>query len=315
MNAVPTKAASQDKIIVKVGSREVQLTHLDKPYWPDDGYRKRDLIDYYYNVAPFILPHLKDRPLSLVRFPGGIESEGFYQKDAPLGMPEWVRLAPVMSKDKEGYINFILCDSAETLVWMANSGAIEINPWLSRYQSLDNPDFAVFDIDPSEGSTWEDVRVVAEMVRSLLKQWKLTGYPKVSGATGVHIYFPIENKYTYKDVQAFVKYGAEFIRQAYPEKVTLERKVRDRAGRVYIDYPQNARGQTIGSVYGVRATRGAPVSMPVTWDEISRVGPQTWNIKTALQRLKQVGDLFLPVITAKQNLDSILREAASGKHN
>lgn len=308
---MPTKAAT----IVRVGQREVQLTHLDKLYWPDDGYTKRDLIDYYYNVAPYLLPHLEGRPLSLVRFPGGTGSAGFYQKDAPLGMPDWVRLVPVMSKEKEGYVNFILCDTVETLVWMANSGAVEVNPWLSRYRSLDYPDFAVFDIDPSEGSTWEDVKVVANMVKSLLDQWRLAGFPKVSGATGVHIYVPIEPRYTYKETQAFVKHGAQFIHQAYPEKVTLERKVKERAGRVYIDYPQNARGQTIGSVYGVRATPRAPVSMPITWDELDRVTPQTWNIKTAVSRLRQIGDLFLPVISTKQNIDSILQSALSGKHN
>lgn len=301
--------------VAKVGNREVRLTHLDKVYWPEDGFTKGDLIDYYYNVAPYILPHLADRPLSLVRFPGGIESKGFYQKDAPLGVPDWVRLVPVASKEKEGYINFVLCDSVETLVWMANSGAVEVNPWLSRYPSLDNPDFAVFDIDPSSGSTWEDVRVVAEMVRSLLAQWNLAGFPKVSGATGIHVYVPLEPRYTYKDVQAFVRHGAGFIRRAYPEKVTLERKVKDRAGRVYIDFPQNARGQTIGSVYGVRATRGAPVSMPVAWDEIGRVVSQTWSIRTALPRLREIGDLFLPVISTKQNIDSVLREAKSGQHN
>lgn len=306
---------TREKTVARVGKREVELTHLDKVYWPQDGYTKRDLIDYYFNVAPYILPHLKDRPLSLVRFPDGVQSQGFYQKDAPLGIPEWVRLAPVISKEREGYINFILCDSVETLVWMANSGVVEINPWLSRYRSLGYPDFAVFDIDPSHGSTWEDVKVVAKMVRRLLEEWGLMGSPKVSGATGVHIYVPIEPRYTYKEVRAFVRYGAEFIREAYPEKVTLERKVKDREGRVYIDFPQNARGQTIGAVYGVRAAPGAPVSMPVTWDELDTVTPGTWSIKTAIPRLKQVGDLFLPALSMTQDIGSVLREAISGKHN
>ncbi len=301
--------------LVRVGEREVRLTHLDKVYWPEDGYTKRDLIEYYFSVSQYILPHLRDRPLSLVRFPGGVEGEGFYQKDAPQGMPDWVRVVPIQSKGKGGYINFILCDTVETLVWMANSGVVEINPWLSRYTNLDYPDFAIFDIDPSEGSTWEDVQIVAKLVRSLLDQWNLVGFPKVSGATGLHIYVPVEPKYTYKEIQAFLMYGAMLIRGAYPEKVTLERKVKDRYGKVYIDYPQNARGQTIGSVYGVRATRGAPVSMPILWDELDGVTPQSWNLKTALSRLESTGDLFFPVISTKQNIDSVLKAALAGKHN
>lgn len=302
----------ETRTLARVGEREVRLTHLNKVYWPDDGYTKRDLIDYYYSVSPYLLPHLKDRPLSLVRFPDGVSSPGFYQKDAPQGMPEWVRVAPVMSKEREGYVNFILCDNVETLVWMANSGVIEINPWLSRYDRLDYPDFAVFDIDPSEGTTWEDVKVVVKMVKSLLDQWNLRGFPKVSGATGVHVYVPVEPRYTYKEIQALVKYGAQFIRDAYPEKVTLERKVKDRLGKVYIDFPQNARGQTIGSVYGVRPTRGAPVSMPIRWEELDSVTPKKWNITTALPRLQELGDLFLPVVSIKQNIDPVLKEALAG---
>jgi bifunctional non-homologous end joining protein LigD len=295
--------------MVRVGKREVQLTHLDKVYWPADGYTKRDLIDYYAAVAPYLLPHLKDRPLSLVRFPGGTGEKGFYQKDAPLGTPEWVRLAPLWSKEKGEYINFILCDNVETLVWMANSGVVEVNPWLSRYDNPDHPDFAVFDIDPSKGTTWEDVRIVAHMVRSLLDQWKLVGFPKVSGATGLHIYVPVEPRYTYQGISAFVRHGAQLIQQAYPEKVTLERRVRDRTGRIYIDYPQNARGQTISSVYGLRATPGAPVSMPVAWDEIDRVTPRSWNIMSAPRRAKSVGDLFSQVLTTRQNIDPFLSAA------
>ncbi|HHW27873.1 MAG TPA: DNA polymerase domain-containing protein [Firmicutes bacterium] len=304
--------------IARVGSQEVALTNLDKVYWPEQGYTKRDLVDYYASIAPYILPHLRDRPLSLVRYPEGIKGEGFYQKDAPPGMPSWVSVAPIRSKERGSYINFILCQNVETLVWMANSGAIEINPWLSRYSSLDNPDFAVFDIDPSEGTGWDDVKKVAMIVKSLLDEWKLVGFPKVSGATGLHIYVPLEPRYSYKDVARFVGLGASLIKGAFPDLVTLERKVKDRTGYVYIDYPQNARGQTISVVYGVRASQGAPVSIPVTWDELaegSRIHSQSWNIKTALERAQAVGDLFAPVLSSPQNIDPYLRLAPPGKHN
>ena len=301
--------------IAKVGAQEVALTNLDKVYWPEQGYTKRDLVDYYASMAPYILPHLKDRPLSLVRYPKGIKGEGFYQKDAPLGMPSWVSLAPIRSKEKGSYINFILCQNVETLVWMANSGAIEVNPWLSRYRSLDNPDFAVFDIDPSEGTGWEDVKKVAKVVKSLLDEWKLVGFPKVSGATGLHIYVPLQPKYSYKDVSRFVGLGASLIKGAFPDLVTLERKVKERTGFVYIDYPQNARGQTISAAYGVRASEGAPVSMPVAWDELGEGSPvhtQSWNIKTALERALSVGDMFAPVLTSPQDNDHSLRLSPPG---
>lgn len=302
-------------VLARVGERNIRLTNLDKVYWPYDGYTKQDLIEYYMTVAPYILPHLKDRPLSLVRYPGGIERKGFYQKNAPAGTPGWVRLAPLWSKEKNDYIDFVLCHEVETLVWMANSGVIEINPWLSRFNHPDYPDFAVFDIDPSQGTTWDDVRVVAHVVKSLLDEWKLVGFPKVSGATGIHIYVPVEPKYTYREIAGFVKFGAGLILRSYPEKVTLERKVKDREGHVYIDYPQNARGQTISSVYGVRATRGAPVSMPITWDEIDHVTPQLWDIRTAPERVRAFGDLFSQVLTTQQNIDPLLSAAISGQHN
>ncbi|MGI6642746.1 MAG: non-homologous end-joining DNA ligase [Bacillota bacterium] len=301
-----------ESILTQIGERKVQLTNLDKIYWPKDGYAKSDLVRYYSEMAHYILPHLKDRPLSLVRYPSGIHEAGFYQKDAPQGMPDWVRIAPVYSKEKESYTNFILCDNLETLVWMANSGVIEINPWLSTYERPDQPDFAVFDIDPSQGATWDDVRIVAKMVRSLLDELGLQGFPKVSGATGVHIYVPIEAKYSYKQVSEFVGWGASLIRDAYPQKVTLERKIKDRTGKVYIDYPQNARGQTITSVYGVRASDGAPVSMPINWEELDdpQVNPQAWNIKNALARVSQKGDIFAPVLALRQSLDRLWRGAS-----
>jgi len=301
------------KILTRVGEREIILSNLDKVFWPDDGFTKGDLLEYYAKISPWILPHLKDRPLSLVRYPEGIGYKGFYQKDAPPGTPQWVRIGPVKSKERGTYINFVLCENVETLVWLANSGVVEINPWLSRYGSLDNPDFAVFDIDPAEGASWDDVKAVAKMVKSLLDMWKLKGFPKVSGATGLHIYVPLETKYTYREVSAFVGYAASAIQKAYPEKVTLRRKVKERKGHVYIDYPQNARGQTISSVYGVRAQEGAPVSMPILWDELDGVYPKSWNIKTAIQRAEAVGDLFAGVLHGRQNIDSFLREALGGK--
>lgn len=303
---------SQNEMFVQVEGREVRLTNLDKVYWPGEGYTKADLIDYCTAVAPYILPHLEDRPLSLVRYPDGIGAPGFYQKDAPKGMPDWVRVLPVKSKEKGSYINFVLCHDVATLVWLANSGVIEINPWLSSYPHLNSPDFAVFDIDPAEGATWEDVKVVAKMVRTLLQEWNLAGYPKLSGATGLHVFVPLELKYTFRQVSSFVGYAASLIEAAYPEKVTLERRVKSRAGHVYIDYPQVARGQTISTVYGVRARRSAPVSVPILWEELDQFHPASFNIRNAVDRVRSVGDLFAPVLSRRQNIDRLLRTAAPG---
>ncbi len=296
---MPTGAQTK-KVFVKVGNRKLTLSSLDKILWPAQGFTKGDLIEYYAAACKWLLPHLKDRPLSLVRFPNGISKKGFYQKDAPQGLPDWVRIAPVWSKHKQSYINFVLCDNIETLVWMANLGVIEINPWLSRFQSLNNPDFAVFDIDPAEGSSWNDVIIVAKMVKQLLDEWRIKAFPKVSGGTGIHIYVPLKPVYSYRHSAAFVQYGAAVIQRAYPEKVTLERTVKNRYGHVYIDYPQNAKGQTILSVYGVKALDGAPVSMPILWEELDMAAPQSWNISTAISRIEQLGDLFMEVLSNPQ---------------
>lgn len=306
---------TSQKIVARVGEREIIVSNLDKVFWPEEGFTKRDLIQYYASVSKWILPHLKDRPLSLVRYPHGIKEKGFYQKNAPPGTPEWVRTFPIKSGERGTCINYILCQNLETLVWMINSGVVEINPWLSRCDSLDRPDFAVFDVDPAEGATWQDVVEVAIMVKSLLDLWKLKAYPKVSGKDGIHIYVPIEPKYPYKEVALFVEYASRIIESTYPDRVTLARKVFLRKGRVYLDYPQNARGQTISCVYGVRALPGAPCSMPFSWEEIWHLEQRPFNIQNALERLKKVGDLFLDVLTLKQSIDSILHKALDGKHN
>lgn len=296
-----------DRMVVRVGQHQLMLTNLNKTLWPQDGYVKGELVEYYARVGPYIIPHLRDRPLSVVRFPNGIGEKGFYQKNAPRDTPAWVGTVPVPSATSGSYIRFITCNNLETLVWLANSGAVELNPWLSQVSHLDRPDFAVFDLDPSPGSSWEDVKCVSLAIRELLKQWGLEGYPKLSGASGIHIYVPIEANYTFRQVSSFVHTAASIVEKALPDKVTTARCVADRGPRVYIDYPQNARGQTVVAVYSVRALPGAPVSMPVTWDELARVVPHQWNIQNAIERIRQVGDLFSEVLRRRQNIDPLLQ--------
>ncbi|MBE3520008.1 MAG: non-homologous end-joining DNA ligase [Firmicutes bacterium] len=292
---------------VRVGPREVTLTNLDKVLWPGDNFTKRDLIQYYARVSRYILPHLRDRPLSLVRYPDGISAPGFYQKDAPPGTPRWVKTLPLASGSSR-IIRYILCNDPATLVWLANQAVVEVNPWSSRWEHLSAPDFAVFDLDPAEGSSWEDVKTVARAVKAFLDELGLRSFPKLSGATGLHVYVPVKNEYSHSQIVLFVKRAAKIIEAAMPEKVTLKRPVEERYGKVYIDYLQNSRGQTIVAAYSVRARPGAPVSMPISWDELDSVEPRCWNIKTVPERLEQKGDLFEPCLYQKQKIDRLLSQ-------
>lgn len=301
----------QEVLHVRFKDKILKISNPAKILFPNDGLTKADLVRYYASVAPVMVKHLRDRPLSVVRYPDGIKSQGFYQKNAPEGTPSWVKLFPMRSRDGK-VINFVLCDDEATLVYLASLGAIEINPWLSRYFAPEYPDFAVFDLDPAGKASWSDVVDVALAVREVLWKGNLTCYPKVSGATGVHIYVPVENKYTYREISIFVREIAKIVQMAFPEKVTLERSVSMRGDKVYIDYPQNARGQTICSVYSVRAQDGAFVSMPVTWDELMSRDIPRFSVVDAPERISAMGDLFEPVLSSKQNIDSFLSRLPEG---
>lgn len=296
---------ARDRVRVRVGPRQVTLTNLDKVLWPEDNFTKGDLIDYYARVSQYVLPHLRDRPLSLVRYPDGISAPGFYQKDAPPGTPGWVKTVSVVSRRSQ-IIRYILCNDMATLVWMANQAVVEVNPWPARRGHLSTPDYAVFDLDPAEGAAWEDVKAVARAVKAFLDELGLLSFPKVSGATGLHVYVPVKNEYTHRQIVLFVQRAAQIIESAMPEKVTLKRPVKERYGKVYIDYLQNSPGQTIVAVYSVRARPRAPVSMPISWDELDFVKPDGWNIKTALERLEKKGDLFEMCLHEKQSIDRLL---------
>lgn len=281
-----------------IDGRELSLSNLDKPYWPDDGLSKGDMIEYYVAVAPYLLPHLEGRPLNLTRFPDGIHGKNFYQKDIPATAPPWVRTLPVQHEDH--IVNYCLADSPAVLAWLAQWGCIEIHPWLSRSGSLDTPDYAVFDLDPSEGVGYAEAVEIAFVVRRFLSEFNLRAYPKTSGATGVHLFLPIVRRYTYKEVEMFVGRVADFIHRAMPERTTRERSVAKRRG-VYIDHLQNIKGKTLASVYSLRPRPGAPVSMPVLWDELPRIRPEEFNLRTTFERLARVGDLFAPALRDVQD--------------
>ena len=286
-----------------IDRQELRVTNLDKVFWPDDGYTKADVMNYYARVWPILAPHLRDRPLSLVRYPEGIAGAYFYQKDCP-NAPEFVETVAIPAGDR--VIGYSMANNLPTLVWAINLGTIEIHPWLSTRKDLDRPTYVIFDLDPMAPATYADGVRVALALKRLLDQLGLAAYPKVSGATGLHIYLPIAPRYSFRQTSTFVKRLGEALIGALPSLATNERRVADRAGKVYIDHLQNLRGKTIASVYSIRPFPGAPVSLPVAWAELPDTHPSIFTIKNAPARLARVGDLFADLLVKEQELPRAL---------
>lgn len=289
---------AERRLRATVNGRELSLSNLEKVFWPREGYTKGDLLQYYVAVAAYLLPHLAGRPLNLTRYPDGINGKNFYQKDIPATAPPWIKTVRIAHEDHD--VNYCLADSPAALAWLAQWGCVEIHPWLSRVDALDLPDFAVFDLDPSPPAGFREAAEVALVVRRSLEEFGLRVYPKTSGATGVHLFLPIVRAYTYKEVETFVGRVADVISRVLPDKTTRERTVAKRRG-VYIDHPQNIKGKTLASVYSLRPLPGAPVSVPVTWDELPHARPEEFNLRTVPERLARVGDLFAPVLRDVQD--------------
>jgi bifunctional non-homologous end joining protein LigD len=283
--------------------RPLRLSNVDKPFFPD-GHTKGDLIAYYANIAPLLLPHLKDRAIVLARYPDGWDGDWFYEKQVPAHAPDWLPTFPLQSEHRGEAIDFVTAPDAESLMWIANLGAIEIHPWLSRVMTADRPDFAIFDLDPADGATWEQVVEVATHISVVLERLGLAGYPKTSGATGLHIYVPINNDYPYARVRAVVEAIGRLIVGADPALATMEWDIPRRHGKVFIDHNQNVGGKTIASVYSVRPRPGAPVSTPLLWDEVGEIDPGDFTISTIWQRVSRHGDLFAPVLRGGQKIEA-----------
>ena len=283
--------------------RTVRISNPQKPFFGDD-YTKGDLIQYYASIAPMLLPHLQGRALSMARYPDGAAGEFFYEKQCPKHAPEWLVKAPIHSSHRGEPIEFCTAPDIESLVWVANMACIEIHPWLSRVERHEYPDFAIFDLDPQEGATWEQVVYTAGLIKLILDKLGLDSYAKTSGATGVHIYIPIDPVYDYGRVRGFVAAVGQLIVAADPETVTMTWDKPKRGPKIFIDHNQNVGGKTIASVYSVRPRPGAPVSTPVLWDEIGTVHPDDFTIATIWPRLRQYGDLFAPVLRGGQRLEA-----------
>ena len=288
-----------------IAGRELSLSNLDKIYWPRDGYTKGELIHYYAEIASYLLPYLHERPLVFTRYPDGIDGNFFYQKNAPEYLPDWIPTYPWQSQDKTSN-NLILAEETAALAWLANQAYLEIHPWPSRQNSILYPDFIVFDLDPYEGCPFQVVVEIARLLKQLLDNMGLRTYLKTSGASGLHIFLPVVNKYDYAQGRNWAGKLAGLVCQAMPDKATIERSVKDRGNRVYVDYMQNVVGKTLCSPYSVRPRDGAPVSTPLRWEELPDISPRDFNIKTIFTRVERLGDLFSPVLTDKQNIDEAM---------
>ncbi|WP_430826990.1 DNA ligase D [Chryseobacterium indologenes] len=276
----------------------VKLTNQDKVYFPKDGITKGDVIAYYQSVATYILPHLKNRPLSLNRFPNGIEEQSFYQKDAGEHIPDWIKTTQVYSESNDKYIDYIYCNDKATLAYLNNLGCIDLNPWNSSLPDLEHPDYLVLDLDPSKKNTFDDVIETALQVNEVLNSIKIKGYCKTSGSTGIHIYIPMGGNYDFDQVKDFAHILMKQVNERLPKITTLERSLQKRdSNKIYLDYLQNRTGQTLASAYSLRPKEGASVSMPLDWEELKPgIRPADYNIHNSLERIKAKGDLFKPVL-------------------
>lgn len=292
-----TKTEDSD-LVLKVDKQSVKLTNQNKIYFPKDEVSKGDLIQFYQSISKYILPHLKNRPQSMNRFPNGIDGLSFYQKDAAEEIPSWIAIEKVFSESTDKDINYILCNNKATMAYLNNLGCIEFNVWTSQIETLDQPDYLVLDLDPSEKNSFDEVIETAQVIKKIMDQGKFKGYCKTSGSSGIHIYIPMGAQYSFEQVKNFGHILMQMVQKELPDTTTLERALQKRdKNKIYLDYLQNRRGQTLASVYSLRPKNGAPVSMPIEWEELKAgLKPTDFNIENALDRLKEKGDLFKPVL-------------------
>ena len=297
--------------------RQVSFTNLDKVYWPDDGFTKGDLIAYYEEIAEWLLPYLKDRPVVLTRYPDGIDGKSFFQKDAPSYAPRWVRLETMWSEGTEREIRYFVLDDVPSLLYVANMGTIPLHVWSSRVAALERPDWCILDLDP-KGAPLSDVIKIARYLHELCDDVGLPNFVKTSGSTGIHVLIPLGARYTYEQSRTLAELIARVAVRALPDIATIVRSVSNRGGKVYVDYGQNGHGQLLVSPLCVRPLPKAPVSMPLEWREInSRLTLARYNIRTAAKWLRKHGDPLIGVLDQSIDmlaaLESLASRVASGR--
>jgi bifunctional non-homologous end joining protein LigD len=287
----------------EIGGRRLALTNLDKLFWPDDGITKRDMIDYYVRMSPYLLPYLRDRPLSMQVFPDGIKGKSFWRKDKPAHAPKWIESWVYHGEKTKEYI---LVNEVATLGWVANAGVVDLHPWHSPYDAPEQPDWAVFDLDPFEPATFADVVDIAKLVKAALDHFNMYGVIKTSGQTGLQIYVPLRRGPDYTAVRNWVEQVGRAIGQVARDRITWEWTVSRRAGKIRIDYTQNIINKTLAAPYSLRPEARAPVSTPISWEELDdpELRPDRWTIATIGARVAEVGDLFRPVLNGDQDIPS-----------
>ena len=297
---------------IRKGKRVFKPSNVDKPFWPEEGITKGDLLSYYHRVAPVLVPHLKDRPFTMKRYPDGWQGKFFFQKDAPKGMPDWIRTASIVvsTRDKPRQrrrIDAPLVNDELALLWMVNMGCIDLNAWYSRIDKPDRPDWVLFDLDPSPDVGFPETIEVALLVKQALDALELESLVKTSGSEGIHILVPIARRHTYADTREFSAIVGNALARTHRGLVTTEWTKSKRRG-VLVDSNQNGEGKTIASVYSVRPKAGAPVSTPLRWDEVNaRLDPSAFTMEEVLRRVEKHGDLFEGVLKGKQSLTAALK--------
>jgi bifunctional non-homologous end joining protein LigD len=296
--------------VVKRGRRELRFSNLDKPFWPELGITKGDLIAYYRDVAEVLVPHLRGRPFTMKRYPDGWQGKNFFQKNAPSHMPEWIERTSQPASTREGekkLIDYAIVNDDLALMWMANMGCIDLHTWASRVDKAERPDWVMFDLDPSEGSGFEEVVEVALLVKETLDLLELESQPKTSGSRGIHVLVPVARRHSFEEVRDFAAIIAGALARAHPKLVTTEWARKKRHG-VLVDANQNRQGATNASVYSVRPRAGAPVSTPLRWDEVKPgLDAAGFTMETVLDRVAEHGDLYAPVLGGKQSLKAALK--------
>lgn len=292
---------------------EVSFSNLHKVFFPQTGFTKGDLIKYYIDIAPALLPHFHERPVTVIRMPDGVSGEKFYEKNAPRFAPPWVKTSPV-PRSEGGIINYIRLNDAPTLAWCANNGAVELHPFLHRAAALQRPTHLAFDLDPGEGTDLLTCIEVAHLIRDLLARLKLEAFPKVSGSKGLQLYVPLNGPATYRIATPFAQAIAELLHREHPDLIVSDMSKVLRRNRVLIDWSQNHQKKTTVGPYSIRGKRNEPfVSLPVTWDELKRAlksGSASrlfFSPTDAVKRVSKHGDLFAPVLTLKQKLPKLPR--------
>jgi len=296
-------------------SPEVKLSSADRVLFPGDGITKGDLFAYYERIAPALVPHLRDRPFTMKRYREGISGDGFFQKQAPKGMPSWIPTRRFETHPREGgsrLVDFPLVNSTDALLWMVQMHCIDMNAWYSRFDKPGRPDYVVFDLDPpDEPDGFAQAIEVAHLIHGLLDELELGGYVKTSGADGIHVLAPIARRASFEETYAFAEAASRLLEQRHPGLVTTEWLKRKRSG-VLVDHRQNGWGKTIASVYSVRPKPGAPVSTPLRWEELTpEVRPRDFTMAVALERVARLGDLFEPVLEAKRTLGAAAKRLAA----